>query len=108
MSKEKLSFKQQLLAGYDLSKYMKSYIILIVMIPIAGISIECLYYGSMNLMIGSLAVILAVVFLPIGIIFGLLLFLIMPAYFITRRREKERKKAGTENRDSRNKNNNRS
>ena len=107
MSERKLGIKQQILKAYDVSEYIKSYVFLIMIIPIAGIAVVCLYYGSIFAMTGSLASILAVVLLPIGIMFGItLIFGAIPVYFISRRSEKERKEISIGDQDSISKNNN--
>ena len=74
----------------DPSVFIKSWVILVLLLPCTALAVVCLYYGIDFAITGSLAAILAVPLIPIGSGFSLAVTLwLIPGWFIVRKIEKK-------------------
>jgi len=86
------SFKKKIRKKY-IHEDTKSYIFLIIMVPITAIAIVCLYYGIICAITGSLAILGAIpLILAGGTAVLALVFFLVPTYIYTRRYEKKEKR----------------
>ena len=74
------------------SKFLESWKILLIQLPIEVIAIVCLYFGINMAITGSMAIIGAIAVIPIGGFLALFLILwLIPGYYIARKLEKKEK-----------------